>query len=290
MDQPNFLGIKQFKPECADILIFSIPYEGTVSYGNGASRGAEAILKASGQVELYNIELNSVPCEKLQVCTLDPIDCKGNPKRAQDIISKLVYGTIKTCNTIPSFPIALGGEHSITFGFLRGLMEASLIPENVAILQIDAHADLRNEYNGTPYSHACVMRRIRDDLNLKTVHVGVRAIGDDEPEYIKNNSIPVFFAPFSENQIPKIIDELPENVYLTFDVDGLDPSIMPATGTPVPGGLLWNETLKLLRNLFSKRNVIGMDMVELAPIEGVHTPDFLAAELLYRCIGYKFCL
>lgn len=275
-------------PNNVDSIVLPFPYEGTVSYGGGTAKAPKVILDAlENQVEFYDIELKKITCEKIGFYKAPIPPLAGTPKEVHE---QIVNMTKAATNSHPDvFLVGLGGEHSVTYPFVRGLIESGRYPE-FGVLQIDAHADLRNEWTGTKLSHACVMRRLRDDLNLNTTHVGIRAIGDDEPAYIEEKSIPIFFAPFDTSQIPSILESLPENIFITFDVDGLDPSIMPSTGTPVPGGLLWNDALKLLRSVFINKNVIGMDIVELAPIDNFHAPDFLTAQLLYKCLGYKFCM
>jgi agmatinase len=285
-------------------VVLPFPYEGTVSYGKGAARGPEVILETlATQVEYYDTELRCSPCTQFGLFTLPCKPIIGSPEEVHERIFSMTRDTCrgKAClsptGCMPFF-IGLGGEHSVTYPFVKGLLEAEVLPKGTGILQIDAHADLRNAYLGNPLSHASVMRRLRDELGLQTVHVGIRAIGGDEPAYIEENDVPVFFAPFEEKQIAHILKELPENVFVTFDVDALDPSIMPSTGTPVPGGLLWYDALKLLRAVFESKNVPAMDIVELAPIEGpvlsgvegLHAPNFLAAQLLYKAISYRFCL
>jgi agmatinase len=188
------------------------------------------------------------------------------------------------------FLTAIGGEHSITKPVLEAHME--IRGNDFGILQLDAHADLRDEYGGTTCSHACIMRRI-DDMGLSYSQVGIRSLSREEAEFMRDKGLKPFYAHEILNRkreewIEEVVQGLPEKVYVTVDLDCLDPSIMPSTGTPEPGGLGWYDVTALLRKVAEKREMIGMDMVELAPIEGMHAPDFLAAKLLYRSLGYIF--
>lgn len=287
MQFKRFLGTDSPGPDAIHALVLPFPYESTVTYGYGTKGGPAAVLEAAAsQVEFYDCDLHYSPCEKMGIFHAPLQEIRGTPAESYESILSL---TKKYTAAFPkAFFLGLGGEHATSYPFVQGLLESRILSKEVGILHLDAHADLRDTYGGSKLSHASVMRRLRDDLHLPTVHVGVRAIGDDEPKYIEENDVPVFFAPFSMEQIPAILEKLPKNVFITFDVDVLDPSIMPSTGTPVPGGLQWYPTLDLLQSVFEKKNVIAMDIVELAPIKQLHAPVFLIAQLAYKCIGYKF--
>jgi agmatinase len=186
------------------------------------------------------------------------------------------------------FVVGLGGEHSLTKGMLDALLEVR--GRDFGVLQLDAHADLRDSYDGTRDSHACIMRRV-DDLGLVYGQVGIRSLSKGEADFVKKRGRKIYFAHEIQGEsawMDEVIDALPENVYITIDVDCLDPSIMPSTGTPEPGGLDWYTVTSFLRKACEKKKVIGFDVVELAPISGLHAPDFLTAKLVYRLLGYIF--
>ena len=181
----------------------------------------------------------------------------------------------------------LGGEHSLTTGPVRAAKAAF---EDLSVLQLDAHADLRESYEGTPWSHACVMRRVHE-LGVPVVPLGIRAISVEEAEFLQDEDMPVFWShriAHGEEWMDTVLNTLSETVYITFDVDYFDPALIPATGTPEPGGGFWHETMRFLGYVFQDKNVVGMDVVELAPIEGLHAPDFVIARLVHRCLGYRF--
>ena len=255
-------------------VLLPVPYEGTVSYGTGTSRGPEAILQASQEVELYDDETDSEPFLK-GICTLEPMDCADNPKANADN----VYEKVRELMEKDKFVLTIGGEHSITSGEVKAFLEKY---PDLTVLQVDAHADLREEFDGERYSHASVMSRVKE-LGANIVQVGVRSMSYEE----KDIEVVRFSArELKGDWIDKVISSLGEHVFLTFDLDGLDPSIMPATGTPEPGGLTWQQATTLLKELCKKRKVLGADFVELAPIAGMHASDFLAARLIYKFIGY----
>jgi agmatinase len=287
MDTKNFLDIESPGAEKADALIFPFPYEGTVSYGGGTAKGPEVILEASAQEELYDVELQCVPHENIGIHTFPSIITKGSPKEVHEYMAKQVCATVKKYPN--KFYLGLGGEHAVTHAFVQGLVESETLPQ-FDVLQIDAHTDLRDTWEDSKFSHACVMRRLRDDLHLKSVHVGIRGVGPEEIPYIKEQQVPVFYAPYTSEQIADILKHLGDNVFITFDVDGLDPSIMPATGTPVIGGLGWEDATGLLRAVFKEKNVIGMDVVELAPSDHFPFANDVAAKLVHKSLTYKFCL
>lgn len=242
--------------------VICAPMEETVSYGGGTGRGPQAILDASDQLEAFDGK--SSPCEL-------GIHTAGFFQGLEE-----VEAAVSNAWKNGKFPFVLGGEHTVTLGALRALRAAG---EEFGIIQFDAHADLRDEYEGSKLSHACVMRRAVDDLGLPLFQIGVRALSLEEHEFRQRNEIS--FSMDWEN-IPK---DFPEKVYITFDVDGLDPSAMPSTGTPVPDGLSWREAFQCLEEISKVRKIIAADVVELAPIDGLHAPDFGAAALVYKIMG-----
>ncbi len=259
--------------------IIPVPMETSVSYGGGTAQGPRAILEASQQLEAW--DGRSVPLE-LGIHTTPPVDCKGAVKETLGRIEHAVDRTL----SLGALPVILGGEHTVTLGALRALKKANSAP--FGIVQIDAHADLRDSYEGSPLSHACVMRRATQDLGIPLVQVGVRALCHEEEKYRQTRNINFFDA--RELHLLGIPDHLfppgfPDHIYITLDVDGLDPSVIRATGTPVPGGLGWHDTLTLLEKSISGKKVVGFDVVELAPMPGDHASDFAAAQLVYSIMG-----
>ncbi|MEB3236297.1 MAG: agmatinase [Candidatus Sericytochromatia bacterium] len=270
----------------AKVNILPMPYEGTTSYRGGTKDGPTAILMASRQVELYDDELDAEPCE-VGIATLPEIE----PSR-RDYMAPIE----QTCTGVREildrgrFPIVLGGEHSISAGTIQAMLERY---PDLSILQIDAHADLRDAYEDTPQSHASVMRRIVE-MKVPLTQVGIRNISAEEMAFWKKHRPSTIFwgrdcRPGRFNPA-EIVATLGPRVFLTIDIDGLDPTLVPATGTPEPGGLGWYEVLDLLRELFRTREVVGADLLELAPIPGFVAPDFLCARLIYKIIGYKYFL
>lgn len=273
-------------PATAKAVIVPMPYEGTTSYRPGTKDGPMAILMASRQVELYDDELDAEPYV-VGIATLPEI---VPSRRDYQAPIHQTYEAVKAVLARGQFPVVLGGEHSISAGTIRAVHEA--FPD-VSILQIDAHADLRDAYEDTPQSHASVMRRVCD-MKIPLTQVGIRNISSEEMEFWKRERPSTIF--WARDIRPgkfdpkAIVATLTDRVFLTIDVDGLDPAIMPATGTPEPGGIGWYDLLDLLRELFATREVVGADMLELAPIPGLVAPDFLCARLVYKIVGYKFFL
>ena len=270
--------------ERSRVVIFPVPYDGTLSYRAGSRNGPSAIISASRALEFYDIELNASPYEIgiHTTCELEPI--MSSPEDMIDEIERVSRKFIRD----NKFLIMLGGEHSISTGVLRNLKNKY---KRLSVLQIDAHSDLRDTYEGTKYNHACVMRRIRE--LCPAVQVGIRSMCEEEAIFIRQKNIRIFYAEEIRGRtdyIDDVLKGLTEDVYITIDLDGLDPSIMPAVGTPEPGGLLWYDTLNLLRKVFESRNVVGADVVELSPLPPDVSSDFLAAKLIYKLIGYKFFL
>lgn len=285
VDVPNFLGLtdEQARYEEAGAVVVPIPYERTVSYGAGTAQGPVAILEASRYVELYDEVLREEPWRR-GIHTADPVRVDAeSPEGVIDAIE----GVAGRLWADGKFPVFLGGEHALTTGPVRAAKAAF---DDLSVLQLDAHADLRDAYEGTPWSHASVMRRVWD-LGVPAVPVGIRAVSVEEADFIAEEGLPVFWShriAAGHEWMETALNALSDTVYVTFDVDYFDPSVVPATGTPEPGGGLWHETLRFLGLVFEEKTVVGMDVVELAPIEGLHAPDFVVARLVHRAIGYRF--
>lgn len=259
----TFLDIQE-SLEKAKVVILPIPHEKTITYKKGTSQAPSAIIEASKQIEHYDLESKKTP---ITPHTLEPIKYD----QIQETIKKLK----------DKFIISLGGEHSISFPIVKELKEKY---NNLTVLQIDAHADLRDEYDNNKFSHACVMSRILEIC--PAVQVGIRSISKEEADFAKQNNLSIFYMDNINNE--EILNSLSENVYITLDVDAFDPSVIPSVGTPEPGGFTWNEMLELLKPIFEKKNVIGFDIVELAPIKCLHAADFTVAKLIYKMIDFKF--
>lgn len=282
----NFLGIeKQYSDyKTSKIAVLPIPYEATTSYGHGTKLGPNAIIKASQIVEYYDEELDQESFRKFGIVTLKPVNFgKKKGASAMALIEKAVDQILDH----EKFPVCLGGEHTISSPIVKSFYKK--LGDNFSVLQIDAHSDLRDSYEGSPWSHACVMRRIWE-FNKNIVQVGIRAQCSEERELIVNNRIDTFYAKDLQaaGWMERAISKLKDNVYVTIDCDGLDPSIIPATGTPEPGGLFWYESVKFLRQVFEQRKVIGFDVVELAPVKQFSHSDFTLAKLTYKLMGYAF--
>ena len=283
----GFLGVDnkfKFSPK---VIVVPFGLEKTVSYGSGTKNGPKEIIKASHQVELYDEELGCEPYKKIGIKTLKPFKIDVNIKKALSKISS-INETILKHNL---FPLILGGEHSITPGCIIPFTKKF---KNLCILHFDAHADLRESYNGEKFSHASAIKRCLDYNNVSVISFGIRNISQHEISYLKKNKnrIKIFWAKDKKRwnliEFKKLIKN--KNVYLTFDVDGFDSSIMPATGTPEPGGLYWDETLNILKTAFKNSNVVGADINELSPIKGFNSYNFLVAKLAYKILSYKFLL
>lgn len=292
MPQKRFLEseLRLEVPNTKDTAFFHIipvPLEATVSYGHGTALGPEAILQASDQLELLDGKVNP---SQLGIFTWDAIDCTLDSKTSAKMVLEQIKKVVSDVIERKACPVVLGGEHTVTFGALAAIKEKY---GTFGIIQIDAHADLRNSYDNTQWSHACVMRRAVNNLELPLVQFGVRTLCQEEVQARQAYGVAFYDAeelakihPLSALKDKRILPEsFPQKVYITFDVDGLDPSIMPATGTPVPGGLGWYESLELLRLSLQDRTVLGFDVVEFAPIEKLHFADFTAARLVYALMG-----
>lgn len=283
----NFGGIdeEQYSSfDAARILVWPVSYEGTVSYGTGTGAGARAIVEASRNMELYDEETDA-EVYKLGIHTLEEFGPRHTP---EEMMSSL-YERTKELLKSGKFICMLGGEHSVSAPVIKAHAEKF---HNLSVLQIDAHADLRDTYDGTPHSHASIMARVVKDLRIPSVQVGIRSISADEARLL-NSGIPtkIYWAKDivgRKDWVDSAIDHLTENVYLTIDIDGLDPSLVPTTGTPEPGGLGWYETLTLIRKLAKKCRVVGMDLVEYSYFENQDAPAFLCAKLVYKSLAYIF--
>ena len=284
-NKKGFLGIDN-KVNCKEkVIVIPFGLEKTVSYGGGTKNGPKEIIKASHQVELYDEELNCEPFKKIGIKTLKPFKIDKNIIKALKKMSNINENILKK----NIFPLTLGGEHSITPGCIAPFVKKY---KNLCILHFDAHADLRESYNGEKYSHASAIRRSLDYKNVSLISFGIRNISKSEIPFLKKNTsrISIFWAKDKPQWNLNIFKKLIKNktVYLTFDVDGLDSSIMPATGTPEPGGLLWDETLKIIKIAMKNSKVVGADINEIAPIKGFNSYNFLVAKLAYKILSYKF--
>ncbi len=283
----NFGGIEDERYsnfDTAEVLILPVSYEGTVSYGTGTGAGAMAIVDASRNMELYEEETDS-EVYKVGIHTLPEF----TPRETPAVMMSELYSYTKKLLELDKFICMLGGEHSVSAPIIKAHNEKY---DNLSVLQIDAHADLRDEYDGTPHSHASIMARVVKDLRIPSVQVGIRSISGDEARSLKEGlPTKIFWArdiAGRTNWIDEAVDSLTQNVYLTIDIDGLDPSIVPTTGTPEPGGLGWYETLTLIRTLAEKKRVVGMDLVEYSYFENYDSPAFLCSKLVYKSLAYIF--
>lgn len=279
IDEPEFTDF-----ETSRVLILPISYEGTVSYGTGTGAGAMAIVNASRNMELYEEETDS-EVYKVGIHTLKEFLPHSTPEAMMDSLYEHSKDLIKS----GKFLCMLGGEHSVSAPIIRAHAEQY---HNISVLQIDAHADLRDTYDGTPHSHASIMARVVKDLRIPSVQVGIRSISADEARLI-DSGLPtkIFWARDIVGRtdwIDDAVNSLTENVYLTIDIDGLDPSLVPTTGTPEPGGLGWYETLTLIKKLAENRRIVGMDLVEYSYVENYDSPAFLCAKLVYKSLAYIF--
>ncbi len=270
--------------DSARVLIWPVSYEGTVSYGKGTGDGAMAIIDASRNMELYEEETEA-EVYKIGIHTLQVFKSHPTP----DLMMSALYERAKELLKTDKFICTLGGEHSISAPIIKAHAEKY---HNMSVLQIDAHADLRDTYDGTPHSHASIMARVVKDMKLPAVQVGIRSISAEEAKSL--NEFPntkIFWAKDivgKTDWINDAINHLTENVYLTIDIDGLDPSLVPTTGTPEPGGLGWYETLHLIKTLAENRRVVGMDLVEFSKTDFSDAPAFLCAKLVYKSLAYIF--
>ena len=270
--------VKPSLPEDALFHVIPVPYEETVSYGTGTALGPQAILDASCQLELFDGK--SVPANK-GIYTSTLVDCTGS---VTDVLQRITTEVDRTLGH-NKIPVVLGGEHTITLGTVTGLEQKY---KSFGIIQFDAHADLRDSYQGTGYSHACVMKRIHDK-KIPIFQLGTRSYSHEE--HILRHQDNIAFLDAEEIHLHGIKrftlpDNFPDKVFITFDIDSLDPSVMPATGTPVPGGLSWYQSMWLLEKIMQTRTCIGFDVVEFAPLPYLHAASFTAAQLVYNIMGF----
>jgi agmatinase len=277
----NYAGIKNMysRFSTSQILLQSIPYDGTSTWGKGADKGFEAFLEASENMELYDIETDSEVYKK-GIHILPEIIEKSSPEKLYDIVLHKTGELLETGKFLTFF----GGEHSISIGIIEAFRRKY---KDLTVLQLDAHSDLRKSYNGSEYNHACAMHQAAKNSNL--IQVGIRSMDISEKVFL--NTDKCFFAEDiygHSDWMDKCIGLMTDTVYLTVDLDVFDPSVMPSTGTPEPGGMDWNTVIQYLRKVFEQKNIVGFDIVELAPIEQLKAPDFLAAKLYYKLLSYRY--
>ena len=266
-------------PETSNIVLLSVPYDGTSTWQKGADKGFEAFLDASENMELYDIETDS-EVYKQGVYMPDPITENSSPEAMVEAVHQVVKKYINRNKFVTIF----GGEHSISIGTIRAFNEHY---NNLTVLHLDAHADLRKSYEGSTFNHACALYEASQETNL--IQVGIRSM--DVSEKMVMDTDKVYFAhdiAYDDYWMDSALDQMTDEVFITLDLDVFDTSIMPSTGTPEPGGLLWNETLEFLKKVFQQKNVVGFDIVELCPNPTNKAPDFLAAKLYYKMLSYKF--
>jgi agmatinase len=289
----QFLGSEAIASyENAQAVILPIPYEATTTYRKGCEHGPDAVLAASDQLEAYDEELGQETCHSVGIYTSDYVaDTRSNPDLTAEEMLTETTETVTRFIKDQKFVVGIGGEHAITTGIVRAYQQA--LDESFTVVQIDAHGDMRHEFEGSLHNHACVMRRVLE-MGLPTLPVGIRAICKEEAELIKAKEIPVIWAremAFDPDWIEKAIAQIKTpKVFITIDVDGIDPSLIPGVGTPEPGGMGWHETLRFLRRVFETHEVIGCDVMELAPVIDSVVSEFSTAKLIYKLIGYHaFC-
>jgi agmatinase len=279
----RFAGIpeKYSNFDTAEIIIIPVPYDGTSTYGKGADKGPDAIFDAAENMELYEIETDSEVYKK-GIFIAPTITENSSPEQ---MVNAVKQATLKNIEA-NKYVTLLGGEHSVTIGAIQAFKK---IYKNLSVLQLDAHSDLRPSYNGSAYNHACALHDASKTCNL--VQVGIRSMDTVELPFVNSETLfTTYRIRSNQNWQQDAVDLLGQHVYITIDLDVFDPSIMPSTGTPEPGGLLWDETLEFLKKVFSQKNVVGFDIVELAPITGISAPEFMAAKLYYKLLSYKFHL
>jgi agmatinase len=284
-NKKGFLGIDNKSNKKENVVVIPFGLEKTVSYGSGTRNGPREIIKASHQVELFDEDLNKEPYKHIGIKTLKPFPIKKNIVDAL----KQIENVNKLLLDKKKFPLILGGEHSLTPGAIRPFIKKF---GKICLLHFDAHADLRNSYNGNKFSHASAIRRCLDNKKVSVISFGIRNISSTEMSFLNKNKsrISIFWAKdkskWNLDKFKKLIKN--KKVYLTFDLDGLDSSLMPATGTPEPGGLFWDETINIIKMAAKYSYIVGADVNELSPIKGFDTYNFLAAKLVYKIIAYSF--
>ncbi len=267
--------------EKSKIVLIPVPYDGTSSWKKGADKGPKAFLEASENMELYDIETDS-EVYKQGIYLSQPVTESSSPEAMVEAVTEKVKSYLNRNKFVTLF----GGEHSISIGAIRAF---SRHYENLTVVQIDAHADLRESYEGSKCNHACALYEANQTNNL--IQVGIRSMDHSEKSVMNYDN--VFFAHEIESDdywIEQAVERMTDTVYITIDLDGFDPSLFPATGTPEPGGLFWYETLRFLRDVFKEKNVVGFDLVELCPSPALYASDFLAAKLYYKMLSYKYHL
>lgn len=272
----------------AKVVILPIPFESTTTYRKGCQNGPDALLTASYQLEAYDDELEREICLECGIYTCEAIaDTRKDPTLTPEMMLTETTNRVTELLADDKFVIAIGGEHGITSGVVKAYQQK--LQESFTVIQVDAHGDMRHSYEGSIYNHACVMRRVLD-MGLPTLPVGIRSICKEEAELIKNNKIPVIWArdiAKDYNWIEQAIASITTpKVFITIDVDGIDPSLMCGVGTPEPGGLSWYGLTNFLRRVFETHQVIGCDVMELAPVTDSVVSEFTAAKLVYKLIGY----
>lgn len=272
--EPEFSNINN-----SAVLLQPIPFDGTSTWGKGSDKSLDFFLEASENMELYDIETDSEVYKK-GIHILPPIMENNSPEE----LYKIVYCKTKDLLKTEKFLSFLGGEHSISIGIIDAFSEQY---NDLTVLQLDAHADLRSSYLNSEFNHACAMHRACKNTNL--IQVGIRSMDIEEKEYMDLNK--TFFADdiyLNDDWMERSIEKMTNNIYISIDLDVFDPSIMPSTGTPEPGGLNWNNILIYLKKIFRRKTVVGFDIVEFAPIQGLKAPNFLVSKLFYKLLSYKF--
>ncbi len=281
----GFLGIDADQKIIPRVIVVPFGLEKTVSYGGGTKNGPKEIIKASHQVELFDEELNKEPYKEIGIKTLKPFTIKNKIRSALDQLSNINEEIVSS----GKFPLVFGGEHSITPGSIKPFVKKY---DEITLLHFDAHADLRESYQGEKFSHASAIKRCLDHKNVKVVSFGIRNLSKEEMDFYNNNRdrIEIFWGKDKQTWDLSLINKFfkNKNVYITFDVDGFDSSIMPATGTPEPGGMFWDDVLPIIKKVCQISNIVGADINELAPIKNFDTYNFLVAKLAYKIISYSF--
>lgn len=288
----NFLAIPEEVStlDNAQIVILPAPYEHTTSFGKGAANGPQAILNASAYVEFYDDEFDKEVCFNNGIATIQPVDFSNN---FDEKAIETVFDVVNELITKRKFVVTLGGEHTISIAPIKAHHKAH---PNMSLLQFDAHSDLRDTYEESPYSHACAMARVCEFFPAENItQVGIRAQCIEEAKFIKEHNIHTFYASgirnnkYGDNWIEQVVSTLNDEIYITFDLDAFDPAIIPSTGTPEPDGLTYQNVLDLLWAIKNaNKSIVGFDVVELAPIPGFHHPDLTAARLVYKILNFIF--
>ncbi|HEY7350941.1 MAG TPA: agmatinase [Ktedonobacterales bacterium] len=272
--------------ETAAAVIIPAPLEYTVCYGQGTQQGPAAIIAASTQMELYDEILDWIPMS-VGIATHPALSYAGLSQEAALQVTEQAVAAVLTRGQLP---VTLGGEHALTPACLRAVQQIGDFAP-LGLISFDAHADMRFSYEGTPLSHACAMRRALEIPGISALELGIRSISPEEVTDMRKLRPPleiVWAHQFAEMQLGALLDQLPARVYVTVDLDVFDPSCMPAVGTPEPGGIGWYDFLRAFQRIAEQKQVVGLDVVELAPIAGLHHPDFFAAKLVYRMLGHIF--